>query len=184
MRKRSKRIQLSLMGIASATVITACSDNTPAVFTSTAECTADPAYTLEECQTGMQYALEQQYLTDSPRFAGQQSCEAQYGQAQCQSYQRDDGTSVWMPLLGGFLLGQALSNRGGGFQRDYYAYDTTRGWSWMQDGITNRSAYPPRNLPKSKTASRPKPAKAHTKAITRGGFGSRASRHTGYSFGG
>lgn len=186
MQKRSKKIQLSLMGMASATVITACTESTPPVFTNVAQCAADPAYTTQECQQGMQYALEQQYLTESPRYSKQQSCETTYGADQCHSYQRSDGTSVWMPLLGGFLLGQALGNRGGGMQRDYYAYNHNTGWSWhnQNNGFTNRSAYAPRDLPKPKTASIPKPSKAHTKAITRGGFGARAARHTGYSFGG
>lgn len=184
MQKRSKNIRLSVMGMASATIITACSESTPPVFTNIDQCAADPAFTEQACQEGMQYALEQQYLTDSPRFTGEQSCESTYGADQCHSYERSDGTSIWMPLLGGFLLGQALSNNGG--RRDYYAYNQNTGWSWRDrnDGFTNRSARPPSNLPRPKTATVPKPTKAHTKAITRGGFGAKATRHTGYSFGG
>lgn len=194
--KRSRKIQLSVMGVAGATVITACSDggitqpDVP-VFTSVEQCAADPGFSIDECQAGMQFALKQQYMDGaSPRFVDESSCESQFGAGQCHSMQQSGNNSIWMPLLGGFLLGQLL-DRG----RDYHYYSYGGGYSggvWTSSragspGYSTRSHYPPRNLPSSKTATIPKPSKAHTKAITRGGFGSRASSYSsrgGYSFGG
>jgi uncharacterized protein YgiB involved in biofilm formation len=184
--KRSQKIRLSLMGLASATALTAC-DNGPStdvpMFTSVEQCAADPGFNQAECQAGMQFALQQQYLDDSPRFSGESSCVAEFGEGQCHAYQRNDQSSVWMPLLGGFLLGQALQGSSG-FGRSYYAYNYANGWRSRENGRTRYSSYAPRNLPRPKTASIPKPTKAHTKAITRGGFGARAKRYPGYSFGG
>lgn len=174
------------MGLAGAAVLTAC-DRTPTtdvpLFTNLAQCTADPNFSAADCQAGMQFALQQQYQEDGPRFRGEANCEARFGADQCYAYQRDGQSSVWMPLLGGFLLGQAMSGRSG-FGRPYYAYHQAHGWRWRENGTTRYSTYAPRNLPRPPTARIPKPVRMHTKAITRGGFGARAKRYPGYSFGG
>lgn len=184
--KRSQSIRLSLMGLAGATALSACSNGPSTdvpMFTNVSQCAADPSFSAADCQAGMQFALEQQYLEDNPRFSRESSCESQFGSDQCHAYRRNDGSSVWMPLLGGFLIGQALQGSSG-FGRPYYAYNFSNGWRSRENGRTRHSAYAPRNLPRPRSAMVPKPTKAHTKAITRGGFGARARRHSGFSFGG
>ncbi len=169
------------MGIAAANVAACGGGGAEApdvpVFTTVEQCLESGDYAKEDCEGGLQFALSQQY-SESPRFQSQASCETQYGPSQCHTYNRGDGTSIWMPLLGGYMLGQALS----GGHPGYHSYNYGGYWRSYEPGRPVRQSYStPNNLPRPKSATIPKPTVAHTRAITRGGFGGRAG---GYSSGG
>ena len=176
--KRSRQISLVAMGVAVAN-LGGCGGPSPTakapevpLFTTVEQCAQSPDYTRKECELGMQFALSQQ-AQESPRFNDRNSCAASYGNDNCQRYDRRYGGSVWMPLLGGYMLGRLMS--GGG--RDYHYYNYGGGWSTYTPGggvRTTRST--PSNLPRPANATIPKPTRAHTAAISRGGFGSRARR--------
>jgi uncharacterized protein YgiB involved in biofilm formation len=51
---------------------------------------------------------------NAPKFNDQQSCEERYGVDQCVPRNQAGGGSFFTPLLTGFIVGQALSNLGGG----------------------------------------------------------------------
>lgn len=182
--KRSTRVQLAAMGVAAgAASLTGCG-NSPSppqapVFTSVEQCMQSGTYTQQECETGLQFALSQQYQSGAKQFSNEQKCEATFGPGECHRYKGPSG-DIWMGLLGGYLIGELLNNN----RRDYYAYNY--GGSWYHydayDRHTRRSTRPPADLPKPANATIPKPTKAHTAAITRGGFGS--SARSGRSYGG
>ena len=176
--KRSRQISLVAMGVAVAN-LSACGSSAPTakapevpLFTSVEQCAQNPEYSRKDCELGMQFALSQQ-AQDTPQFKDQSSCAASYGSDNCHRYIPQYGGSVWMPLLGGYMLGRLMS--GGG--RDYHYYNYGGGWSTYAPGrgvSTTRST--PSNLPRPANATIPKPTRAHTAAISRGGFGSRARR--------
>lgn len=121
--KRSSGIKLMLMGTATV-MLAACGDDEadtqPAgVFGSVDECIASGVYSEQYCQTGWKEALEQ-HREVAPRYATVADCEADFGAGQCQAAPAGQpaaagegatgggGGSFFMPLMMGYLLGQAV----------------------------------------------------------------------------
>ena len=174
---------LSLGACDNAPSATQWGDQTPAAsqpveaatFASLDECKRGEAYTDAECDTA--YAEAQKASDkDGPRFADQDSCEARYGVAQCVPRSQAGGGSVFTPLLTGFIIGQAMSNMGGGYRGAPMYRDRDGGWSsgagrpLSRDYVTGRATVrsdafgPPR-------ASAPSRMQSRSAVISRGGFG-------------
>lgn len=115
------------------------------------------------------------HAATAPAFQTQAECEAQWGDGQCQTTQRN-GSSMFMPLLAGMLLGRAL---GGGFGGSRPMYRDRAG-GYYGGGAGGRTYYgnggfgggrfqPGPNASRSAGIS---PSRTTT---ARGGFGSSAS---------
>ena len=122
-----------------------------------------------ECDTAFAQAEAQ-----APRFSDRQSCEERYGVDQCVPRSQAGGGSVFMPLLTGFIVGQALNNFG---NRGYYGgqypsrYDSGFGGGGGRDYVTGRSY---------DRVEAPSRVQSRSAVISRGGFGGGGGR----SFGG
>ena len=127
---------------------------------------------------GLRFALQQQYAAGQAHYRTRSECDQIYGAGHCHSYPSPGG-DIWMGLLGGYLVGQLVNGR-----RDYHYYNYGGHWSRYDSGARriSRSYRTPANLPRPPQATIPKPSRAHTAAITRGGFGS--SARSGSSWGG
>jgi uncharacterized protein YgiB involved in biofilm formation len=106
--KRSRGVALTTLTAAGTMSLTACGDEPMAegqVFATVAECVA--AGTPQgECQEAYNQALADN-ANDAPRFESQDLCEGEFGTGQCQE-RAEAGSRFWVPLLGGFLIANAV----------------------------------------------------------------------------
>lgn len=123
-RKRSQSIVATGLMATAAVSLGAC-DTTPpapnwegsagrevdvATYSSLGECTSAGVFSADECNTAYLDANADNE-EKGPRFADNDSCEAKYGVGQC--VPRSSGGGGFMPLIAGFMIGQALSGGGG-----------------------------------------------------------------------
>ncbi|TVV75738.1 DUF1190 domain-containing protein [Sphingomonas solaris] len=174
--KRSRSIVLTTLMAGTGVSLTACDGDggkpVDAVsYTSVAECRAAGTIPAAECETA--YAQAQKANeANAPKFEDRQTCEEQYGVSQC--VPRNNG-SFFTPLLTGFIVGQALSNFGGGYRgapmyRDRFGdYYGGAGGRINRDYLTGRTrigsdAFNP-------AARAPTRVQSRSAVISRGGFG-------------
>lgn len=121
--KKSRSIRLVLLGSASV-ALAACGDDGPPkdarLFSSVQECAA--IYDTSTCLDAQKQA-EQAYVAEGPKFARREDCEAEVGAGNCETRQTasspsstssspaaaSSGGSFFMPMLMGYMLGNALS---------------------------------------------------------------------------
>lgn len=173
--KRSQSIVLTTLMAGTGLSLSACDG--PAdqqidarSYTSVAECRTAGAIPAAQCETAFAEA-QKANTQNAPRFADRQSCEEQFGAAQCAP--RESG-SFFTPLLTGFIVGQML-NSGGGYRgapmyRDRNGnYLGGAGNRISRDYVTGRtqvgsSAFNP-------VARAPTRVQSRSAVISRGGFG-------------
>ena len=181
--KRSQSVALTTLMAGTGLSLSACGDDVQPVdaqsYTSVAECRSIGKIPADQCETAFaqaQKANEQ----NAPRYGDRQSCEEQFGVAQCAPH---NNGSFFTPLLTGFIVGQML-NGGGGWRgapmyrdRDGNFYGGG-GSRISRDYISGRTqvgsdAFNPSTRAPSRIQSR-------SSVISRGGFGGFGGR----SFGG
>jgi uncharacterized protein YgiB involved in biofilm formation len=166
--KRSRYVALLAMG-ASALALSACGESeTPAgVYTSVEQCMADKQFSEDDCKKAFQTAKEE-HPKVAPKYASKSDCEADFGAGKCEEspYRTSSGTSTFMPLFVGYMLGRSLSPGTPGFApQPLYR---TPGDSTFRTGdnraVTSKTGV--QNVPHSTTTSQFK-----STTTTRGGFG-------------
>lgn len=132
-RRRSTAVSFTALTFAAGTTLAACGQpqpvpdvRAPEASPAVAAAQAETGFaSLEECKAAAPQGVDceaawaqarSEHQATAPAFANQQECEAQWGDGQCETTQRN-GTSVFIPLLAGFLIGNALSR---GFSRPVY----------------------------------------------------------------
>jgi uncharacterized protein YgiB involved in biofilm formation len=122
-----------------------------------------------ECETAFAQAEAQ-----APKFNDRQSCEERYGVDQCVPRSQAGGGSVFMPLLTGFVVGQALSNLGNrgyyGMQAPYGYGDRRYGGGGYYGGGGNRTRDYVTGRPNDRYDA-PSRVQSRSSVISRGGFG-------------
>lgn len=193
-----QRRRLALGGIAAAATVTltGCEDTPPtfadAHFTSVSECTK-AGFPDKLCDAGYNAAW-QDYFNTAPQFKTAEECEQEWGAQQCvsRSYDANTGTgtgssvgSVFVPLLAGFMVSQAMQQRyyrdgdrdfvyisgGNGFAGSPI-YRNRSGATVTLDGNTG-----------SNVKAIPKPVNVNTTTVSRSGFGGKGLSRGG-GFGG
>lgn len=174
--KRSRTIVLTTLMAGTGVSLTACDmDGGKQVeatsYTSVAECRSAGKIPAAQCETA--YAQAQKANeANAPRFDNRQTCEEQYGVSQC--VPRNNG-GFFTPLLTGFIVGQALSNIGGGYRGapmyrdrngDYYGGAGAR---ISRDYATGRTRVGTSAFDSSARA--PTRIQSRSSVISRGGFG-------------
>lgn len=165
--KRSRYVALLAMG-ASALALSACGESeTPAgVYTSVDQCIADKQFTDAECRKAFDTAKEE-HKKVAPKYASKADCEADFGAGKCEEspYRTTSGTSTFMPLLVGYMLGRTISGQPGFTPQPLYR---TPGDSTFRTGdnrpVTSKTGL--QSVPHSATTSAFK-----SSTTTRGGFG-------------
>ena len=112
--KRSRIMPAILLG-ATAFALTACEDDRvdANAFPDKASCEeaakdGTQPFTVEDCDTAFAEALVE-YERSAPRYDDQALCEEQHG-GECVAQQGSGGSSIFMPLMAGYLMGSLLSN--------------------------------------------------------------------------
>lgn len=110
--KKSQSIRLVLLGGASFALASCGQNPLPsegAKFYPTVEaCAAE--YGAKPCDEAKQ-AADKTQLTEAPRFAQKQQCEAEFGVGNCESRQEASnggGGSFFMPMMMGYMMGNML----------------------------------------------------------------------------
>lgn len=176
------RLAMGSIAAAASVGLAGCEDTPPklqdAHFTSVTECVR-AGFPDRLCE-GSYNAAWQNYLTTAPQFASRQSCEADWGDQQCMERDAVASTvsgpsagSVFVPLMAGFVVSQALQQR----------YDNDRDFFYIGGGgygspiYRNRQGAPvqlsPSNSPTAKAIA--KPVNVNTVTAARSGFGGRSS---------
>ena len=117
MTKRSKRVAIAIVG-AAAFALAGCRHEQvdAAAFPDLQSCTAKGgAFSAQDCETSFAEA-ETLHVEAVPRYDSLQVCEEQHGQGACGSEAeatQNGSSSIFMPLLAGYLIGNMLGGRQG-----------------------------------------------------------------------
>lgn len=106
--KKSSHIRLALLGSASL-ALAACDQGPPQdakFFSDTMQCSA--VFKPADCEDAAKKS-EQTHLTEAPKFARKEECEAEFGAGNCETRQSAGGGGIFMPLLMGYMMGKAFS---------------------------------------------------------------------------
>lgn len=171
--KRSRILQVSSLMATASFTLAACGSPQQQVaaapeadwetpFQTVQECATSGTATVEECNAAAESAQ-----ANTPRFASQGDCEQQFGEGQCEQKAEANGTSVFMPMLAGFLLGRMLSNGTRAAPSPLF-----RGPQGLQTP-TGPYVRTPSNQPQEQAQR-----SGSSRAVARGGFGS--GRSSGY----
>ena len=116
--KRSQTLRTITIGLAtvSAFALAGCQEEEQTnvmTFNSLESCgtaalDASNGISYDECRKAF-YNAEAQHKESAPRYDAMALCEEQHGEDACVAEQRSDGSSVFMPLFMGYMLGKSLS---------------------------------------------------------------------------
>ena len=170
--KRSRSIALVMMG-AGSIVLTACDEPQvdANVFRDVEQCIDQPGASRAACEEAYGVAAAQ-HAAVAPKYVDKADCEADFGAGQCETapYRTQEGGSVFMPLMMGYMMGRMLGGgRLFGAQPLYRSADAP-GTFRTADNKSVGTATGATKVAQSATA-RPT---AKTSTVTRGGFGARA----------
>ncbi len=188
-RKRARTARYVLLGTA-AFGLAACQPEQEVeatVFPSVEECKAvadlpENDFTAEECEAGFAEA-QAVHAESAPRYEDEAVCEEEHG-GECVVEQRSDGTSIFLPLLAGYMIGNMMGGRGMAAKPLYRTgagrYATPGGGTILSGlrGKTNLRASSFAASPNTRTAAPLTRSAVQSRggfgaARTSGGFGSR-----------
>jgi len=155
------------------------------VFPSVEECRAladlpENDFTAEECVEGYEEA-QAIHRESAPRYEDQALCEEQH-EGECVVEQRSDGSSIFLPLLAGYMIGNMLGGRGMASKPLYRTSGgryATPGGGTVLSGLRGKTQVRPASFGASPNTRAAAPL-SRAAVQSRGGFG--ASR-TGGGFG-
>jgi uncharacterized protein YgiB involved in biofilm formation len=176
--KRSRMLPAILLG-ATAFALTACEDERveASAFPDKESCVAAASdgtlpFTAADCGAAFADALVE-YERSAPRYDDLALCEEQHG-GECVAQQGSGGSSIFMPLMAGYLMGSLLSNSRPQAQPLYRdsagKYATASGGTVLNGNKGNAKMAPASFRPAAATATAAPMSRATVKAT--GGFGS------------
>jgi uncharacterized protein YgiB involved in biofilm formation len=180
-----KRLKLRpiVIGVAVA-LVSGCSSNERVVVVKSPEdCASNTELSLEQCEVAYKKALTEAERT-GPKYTSRQLCEAEFGTGQCTT---NSSGSSFIPLMAGFMVGQALSRRDDAYYGSYNpVYRYRRPFSSLNNQIMTADGsiignYGQRSYTVSKSNLKSKPSV--TKTVSRGGFGAVASAKSSWGGG-
>jgi uncharacterized protein YgiB involved in biofilm formation len=190
--KRSKRVVLTTLAAAGAAAVAGCDggadwNDEPAVdafpYATVAECQSANQVPDSTCQEAYADALAN-HEQAAPRFESEPLCEDEFGQGQCQP-RLAGNSNYWVPILGGFMVGQALSNvdvdidrrkryRYGGLYRSRKSGGWYSGGPYGGPLQRSGSTWRAGNSSFDRPASAPPVRSSSSQSASRGGFGGRS----------
>lgn len=167
---------------ASAFALTACDDSKEvAVFESVEQCMTQDGFTREACEAEFRTARNE-HVRAAPKYVSRADCEADFGAEQCETAPQTttSGSSVFMPLMMGYMMGNLLSGRGGvASQPLYRTADDAKNFRTADNRPVARGT----GLTRIDGATARAPS-AKTTTVRRGGFGATAAAYSTRSAGG
>ena len=176
-RKRSNKVALVAMGMGvSAFALTGCEEKVDAFqFSSVDGCIASSQFSEAECRERFQVA-QAEHERAAPRYQSRADCEAEHGVEACSPRQGSSTGGLWMPLMIGWMMGNALS---GPVATQPLYRSSEAGKARTASGATVDAKRGPVSV--AKTAAAKPPA---GRVVARGGFGRTGTSSGSRSFGG
>ena len=174
--KRSQSIALIMMG-ASAIALSACDEAQvdAMVYDTLQQCIDDPAMTPDQCKAT--YAVAKtEHAKVAPKYTSRADCEADFGPEHCEEapYRTQNGGSVFMPLMMGYMMGSMLAGRNAVAPQPLYrSADDPRGYRTAD----NRKVGSGTGATKVAQSAARSPS-VKTSTVRRGGFGASARSYT------
>lgn len=181
--KNQFKLRPVVMSVAAALLSACSSDEQVTVVKSPQECASNTELSLEQCEAAYKQALAEAERT-GPKYTSRQLCEAEFGVGQCSPH---SSGSSFIPLMAGFMVGQALSRRDESYYGAYNpVYRYRRPFSSMNNQIMTADGsllgnYGQRSYTVDKSTLKSKPTV--TKTVSRGGFGAVASAKSNWGGG-
>jgi len=186
------RSRLALGGIAAAASVTlsGCGgtpDFQDAQFTSVSECVRG-GFPDDLCQSSYNAAL-QEYQKGAPQFSNLNNCEQEWGSQQCVQYTNGgygNGSTgnIFVPMLAGFMVSQALQRRYSEYGPGGIGYYGGYGSGYRGAPIYRDRGGATVTLDRSSGRAITKPVNVNTTTVARSGFGGMGKSRSGFSFGG
>ncbi|ELX8377638.1 DUF1190 family protein [Providencia vermicola] len=189
---RSYRLAPVAIAVSAVFMLSACeeSDETVSLYTNAQDCSQANPSQAEQCTLAYNNALQEAAKT-APKYATQEDCIAEFGEAMCtqapaqasfsstntgngeQTAQAQSSSgSMWMPLMMGYMMGRMMGG-GAPSQPLFSSKNPASPANGKFVDATGKSYGPAvaggRSISVPKTAMAPKPPTTST--ITRGGFG-------------
>lgn len=170
LKKRSHSVKLVAMG-AGILALTACEEKVDvSVFKSVEQCAKfmDAA----DCEEKFRQAKEM-HATVAPKYNSPEDCVADFGEYQCEEapYRTRSGSSVFMPLMVGYMMGRSMSGAPSSMSQPLYrSADDPKNFRTADN---RRVGSTTGHTKVGRSATRRPSIKSYT--VARGGFGSRAS---------
>lgn len=122
MMKRSSNMKALTIGLltVSAFALSACQEENEAFnFKNVEQCISasmqvDAGFSEKDCREGFS-AAQEQYKETAPKYADASVCEAEHGAGACTVAQGSGGSSFFIPLMAGYMMGSLTS---GSYDRD------------------------------------------------------------------
>lgn len=168
-------ISLAALLAASALVITGCEEPKvdTAIFESVEQCVNEPGMFREDCER--RYAeAKNQHAAVAPKYTSAEDCQADFGAGKCEQapYRTQNGGSVFMPLMMGYMMGSMMGGRGfAGAQPLYRSAQDPNSFRTAD----NRKAGATTGRTQVSRSALNRPS-VKTSTIRRGGFGSSGRR--------
>jgi uncharacterized protein YgiB involved in biofilm formation len=120
--KRSSNMKVLTIGLltVSAFALSGCQEENEAFnFKNVEQCISaamqvDAGFSEKDCREGFSVA-EAQYKETAPKYADASVCEAEHGVGACTTAQSSGGSSFFIPLMAGYMMGSLTS---GSYDRD------------------------------------------------------------------
>ena len=134
MRRRSKKVALSIVG-ATAFTLAGCAEEQidaqayPDLPSCVAAANSDGLFSVEECRTAVAEA-QTLHVESAPRYDSLTVCEEQHGAGACGSEEaaaQGGSSGIFMPLLAGYLMGSMMGRGAGGMAASQPMYRTANG---------------------------------------------------------
>jgi uncharacterized protein YgiB involved in biofilm formation len=135
-------------------------------------------FTEKDCRDGFAAATAENKLS-APRYDAMQLCEEEHGAGNCVGEQRSDGSSVFMPMMMGYMMGSWMNSDN---DRDRYrhsyvpmypikggGYSTSTGY--YSSSFGNKSYASPSALSSKPAATFKSAPMTRVSVASRGGFG-------------
>lgn len=159
-------------------------DETVSMFQNADDCSQANPGKSAECTASYNNALKEAERT-APKYASREECIAEFGEGQCQQApaqasmagetqaQPQQSSSMWMPLMAGYMMGRLMGGGAGFAQQPLFSSKNPSSPAYGKyadaSGKSYGAATPGRTTTVPKTAMAPKPPTTST--VTRGGFG-------------
>jgi len=144
-----------------------------AIFENIQQCISNGDASPEQCEQNFREA-KSQHASVAPKYENQEDCQADFGAGKCEPapYRTSSGSSVFMPLMAGYMMGSMLSGRSSMGSQPLYRSTKSPGTFRTADNRSAGNRTGRTNVARSAT-SRPS---VKTATRSRGGFGSSGRR--------
>lgn len=143
--KRTTSMKVLTIGLltVSAFALAACQEDGEAQsFQNVEQCISaskmvEAKFTEKDCRDGFIAAKAENELS-APRYDAMALCEQEHGEDACVTEQRSDGSSVFMPMMMGYMMGSWMNN---GTDRDHYRHSYVPMYPMKGGGYSTSTGY-------------------------------------------